>query len=141
MGCYTDIDLQSFVYHFVHGHPEFTVIRGIASVSPHTGTATATHRRIMVLMSFWRPSQWFLGTGAFISGEQGNKDQILRGTKTILGNMEHKKTIFDFWGTGEQANLFQGTKGIGTPHPLGVPHSGGSLPIHDAKQRSFEDVF
>ena len=39
------------------------------------------------------------------------------GTKTILGNTEIKKQqqIFDFWGTGEQANLFQGNKGIGTP--------------------------
>ena len=36
-----------------------------------------------------------------------------RGAKTILGNREHKKQIFDFWGTGEQANLFQGNKGTG----------------------------
>ena len=63
------------------------------------------------------------GTRAFISGEQGNKGQILRGTKTILGNREHRKQIFGFWGTGEQANLFQGNKGIGTPPPpLGGPH-------------------
>ena len=38
--------------------------------------------------------------------------------ETILGNREHKKKkIFNFWGTGEQANLFQGNKGIGTPTP------------------------
>ena len=43
----------------------------------------------------------------------------MRGTKTILGNREHRKHIFDFWGTGEQANLFQGNKGTGTP--LGGP--------------------
>ena len=55
------------------------------------------------------------GKRVFISGEQGNKGQILRGTKTILGNREHKKTNFDFWGTGEQANLFQGNKGTSTP--------------------------
>ena len=60
------------------------------------------------------------GTREFISGEQGNKGQILRGTKTILGNREHKKQMFDFLGTGEQANLFQGKKGTGTP--LGGPH-------------------
>ena len=64
------------------------------------------------------------GNRAFISGEQGNKGQILRGTglgtKTISGNREHKKAIFDFWGKGEQANLFQGNKGTGTP--LGGPH-------------------
>ena len=44
------------------------------------------------------------------------------GTKTILGNREHRKQIFDFWGTGEQAHLFQGNKGTGTPLPLGGPH-------------------
>ena len=39
-----------------------------------------------------------------------------RGTKTILGNREHKKTNFRFfWETGEQANLFQGNKGTGNP--------------------------
>ena len=38
------------------------------------------------------------GNGAFISGEQGNRGQILRGTKTILGNREHKKTHFRFLG-------------------------------------------
>ena len=48
------------------------------------------------------------GKGVFISGEQS---QILRVTKTILGNREHKKTIFfDFWGTGEQANFIRGTR-------------------------------
>ena len=38
------------------------------------------------------------GNSAFISGEQGNKGQILRRTKTILGNREHKKTNFQFLG-------------------------------------------
>ena len=64
------------------------------------------------------------GTRAFISREQGNKGQILRGTGEQrqywrTGNI--RKQIFDFWGTGEQANLFQGNKGTGTP--LGGPHS------------------
>ena len=31
------------------------------------------------------------------------------GTNTILGNREHKKKN-EFWGTGEQANLFQGNR-------------------------------
>ena len=31
------------------------------------------------------------GKGIYF-GEQGNKGQILRGTKTLLGNREHKKT-------------------------------------------------
>ena len=62
------------------------------------------------------------GTRVFISGEQGNNVQILRGTKTILGNTGNiKKLIFNFWGTGEQANLFQGNKETGTL-PLVRPH-------------------
>ena len=50
------------------------------------------------------------GNRAFISGEQGNKSQILRG----IGEQRQ------YWGTGEQANLFQRNKGTGTP--LGGPH-------------------
>ena len=48
----------------------------------------------------------------FIPGEQGTKVNILveQGTKAILGNMEHKKAVFDSWGTGKQAYLFQGTR-------------------------------
>ena len=58
----------------------------------------------------------------FIPGEQGKKVKILveQGTKAILGNMEHKKTIFDSWGTGKQAYLFKGNKG--TVIPLGGSH-------------------
>ena len=79
-------------------------------------------------MSLLRPSQGFWGTGekrVFISGEQGNKCQIFRGTGEQrqyweTGNI--RKQIFHFWGTGEQANLFQGNKGTGTPPPpLGGP--------------------
>ena len=60
------------------------------------------------------------GNRAFISGEQGNKGQILRGTeeqRQYWGTGNIRKQIFDFWGTGEQANLFQGNKGTGTPPP------------------------
>ena len=63
------------------------------------------------------------GNRAFISGEQGNKGQILRGTgeqRPYWGTGNIRKQIFDFGGTGEQANLFQGNKGTGTP--LGGPH-------------------
>ena len=51
-----------------------------------------------------------------------NKGHILSGTgyKAILGNMEHKKTIFDSLGTGKEACLFQGNKG--TVIPLGGSH-------------------
>ena len=62
------------------------------------------------------------GERVFISGEQGNKGQILRGTgeqRQYWGTGNIRKQIFDFWGTGEQANLFQGNKGTGTP--LGGP--------------------
>ena len=52
---------------------------------------------------------------AFISGEQRKKGQILRGTETILGNREYKKTKCE--GTEEQANLFQRNKEICIPLP------------------------
>ena len=62
------------------------------------------------------------GTGGKGYLFQENKGQIMRGTgeqrqywKT--GNI--RKQIFDFGGTGEQANLFQGNKGTGIP--LGGP--------------------
>ena len=57
------------------------------------------------------------GKRVFISGEQGNKGQILMGTgeqRQYLGTGNIRKQIFDFLGTGEQANLFQGNKGTGT---------------------------
>ena len=53
---------------------------------------------------------YFRGRGI---GEQRTNFEGNRGTKTILGNREHKKTNFDFWGTWEQAYLFQGNKGGG----------------------------
>ena len=52
---------------------------------------------------------------AFIPGEQRKKGQILRGTETLLGNREYKKTKFE--GTEEQANLFQRNKVTCTPSP------------------------
>ena len=68
-----------------------------------------------------RHSQGFgeQGKMAFISGEQ-KKCQILRGTETILGNREYKKTKFE--GTEEQANLFQRNKETCTPPPERVSH-------------------
>ena len=73
-----------------------------------------------------RPSQGFWeqekrgifsrGTGEPMQNFEGN-----RGTKTILGNRDLRKQIIDFWGTGEQANLFQGTREQ-VPPPLGGPH-------------------
>ena len=49
----------------------------------------------------------------FISGEQGNKGQILRATgekRRYWGTGNIRKQNFDFWGTGEQANFFRGTR-------------------------------
>ena len=74
--------------------------------------------------TYWSPSQGFWETGemTFIPGEQETKVKfwVEQGTKAILGSMEHKKTIFDSWGTGKQAYLFQGNKG--TDVPLGGSH-------------------
>ena len=70
-----------------------------------------------------RHSQWFLGhKGIFFRGTWKQRPLLPnfegnRGTKTILENIEHRKQNFDFWVTGEQANLFQGNKGIGTLPP------------------------
>ena len=77
-----------------------------------------------------RPSQGYWGIGEKGYLFQGNEEQRSnfegnRGTKTILGNREHKKTHFRFLGKDEQANLFQGNKGTGTPPPTreGLNHN------------------
>ena len=57
---------------------------------------------------------------AFISAEQRKKCQILRGTETILGTMEYKKTKFE--GAEEQANLFQRNKEHVSPTPESASH-------------------
>ena len=56
----------------------------------------------------------------FIPGEQGTNVTFWVEQGTVLGFMEHKKTIFDSWGTGKQAYLFQGNKG--TVIPQGGSH-------------------
>ena len=106
---------------------------------------------IYLLIATWVPvesilealPEVFLGTGgewAFISEEQGSKEQRWRETRKqrLLGNREHKKTIFDCFyfffyffflggggwvggGVGDQANLFHGHKGTGTPPTLLTP--------------------
>ena len=71
------------------------------------------------------------GKRAFISGEQGNKGQILRETgeqRQYWGTGNIRKQILDLLGTGEQANLFQGNKGTGTP--LGKPQKSEIYLIH-----------
>ena len=54
------------------------------------------------------------GKRASISGEQENKCQILRRAgeqRQYWGTGNIRKQIFDFWGTGEQANSFLGEQG------------------------------
>ena len=51
------------------------------------------------------------GIRPFISGERGNKSlKLNRGTKAVLGNGEHRKSRFWFWGTRENADFFRGTR-------------------------------
>ena len=60
------------------------------------------------------------GNRAIISGEHGNKGQLLRETgeqRQYWGTGNIRKQIFDFWGTGEQANLFRGTRKQVSPPP------------------------
>ena len=51
------------------------------------------------------------GNRAFISGGIGNKGKILRGTKTIFGNREHKKTNFRFLGKRGTSQFISGEQG------------------------------
>ena len=53
---------------------------------------------------------YFRGTGEQRQNVEGDRGRIQYwGTEYI------QKQIFDFWGTGKQANLFQGNMGTGTP--------------------------
>ena len=54
-----------------------------------------------------------MGTGNNGHLIHGNKGQILKRTKTVFGNREHKKTTLFI--LGEQSNLLQGNKGTCTP--------------------------
>ena len=53
------------------------------------------------------------GKRVFISGEQGNKCQILRGTgeqRQYWGTGNIRKQIFDFWEQGNKPIYFRGTR-------------------------------
>ena len=52
--------------------------------------------------------QWHL-----FQGDKGLKTERNMGIKLIVGNREHRKSIFQFWGTGKQSDLFK--RGTGTP--------------------------
>ena len=72
-----------------------------------------------------RPSQGFWGAGekVFISGEQGNKGKIFRGTgeqRQYWGTGNIRKHIFDFWEQVNKPIYFRGTREHVTPQ--GGPH-------------------
>ena len=84
---------------------------------------------IYLSISIIRPSQGFGETGEkaiyfSITVEQKYKTEGNMGTKAILGNMEHCKSRFWFWGTSENAYLFHWNKG--KRYPLWGP----LLPIY-----------
>ena len=60
------------------------------------------------------------GNRAFISGEQRSNFEGNRGTKTILGNREHKKTNFQFLENRGTSQFISGEQG--NRYPLGRPH-------------------
>ena len=56
-----------------------------------------------------------------VTGELKSKNEGNRETNVILGSRQHRK--LRFWGTRENAEIFQGNKGSGTPPPpLGGLH-------------------
>ena len=57
------------------------------------------------------------GKRVFISGEQRPNFEGNRGTKTILGNREHKKTNFRFWGNRRSSQFISGEQGNRYPPP------------------------
>ena len=69
------------------------------------------------------------GTMAFISGEQGNKGQIFRGTgtKTVLGNREHKKTNFRVLGNRGTSQFISGEQGNRYPPWEGLVNTRGPM--------------
>ena len=73
---------------------------------------------------------YFRGTGEQRSNCEGN-----RGTKTILGNREHKKTNFRFWGNRGTSQFISGEQGNRYP-PLGGPHL-----LSDFNYCRFKDAF
>ena len=66
---------------------------------------------------------YFRGTGEQRSNFEGN-----RGTKTILGNREHKKTKFRFLGNRGTSQFISGEQG--NRYPLGRPQNRNKFEIH-----------
>ena len=73
-----------------------------------------------------RPSQGLWGTGEKGiyfrgTGEQRSNFEGNRGTKTILGNREHKKINFRFLGNRGTSQFISVEQGNNYPHPLRGP--------------------
>ena len=89
----------------------------------HDSTAKEIHSCISTPGQYRGPPRGFGKQGKqgiFFRGT-GEQSQILRGTgeqRQYWGTGNIRKQIFDFWGTREQANLFQGNR---YPPPLGGP--------------------
>ena len=64
------------------------------------------------------------GKRVFISGEQRPNFEGNRGTKTILGNREHKKTNFRFLGNRGTSQFISGEQGNRYPPPPPPPWEG-----------------
>ena len=117
--------LGRLIISLYEGGIEKSVLRSACSVGLYQCSIYYINsKRVSVFISEALPGVFGeQGKQGISSGEQGNKGQILRGTgeqRQYWGTGNIRKQIFDFWGTGEQANLFQGNKGAGTP--LGGPH-------------------
>ena len=57
------------------------------------------------------------GKGYLFQGNRGTKVKFWGEQRQYWGTGNIRKQIFDFGGTGEQADLFQGNKATGTPPP------------------------
>ena len=80
------------------------------------------------LQALRRPSHGFCGTGGEGIYFRGTEEHRLnfegnRGTKTILGNREHTKTNFRFWGNMGASQFISGEQGNRYPHPPPPPPS------------------
>ena len=75
-----------------------------------------------------RPSRgyWEHGNNViyFRGGEHKSKNEGNRGANVILGSREHRKLKSWFWGTRENAKIFQGHKGRGTSPAHTPPQPG-----------------
>ena len=60
---------------------------------------------------------------------------LYKGQYWGTGNI--RKQVFDFWGAGEQANLFQGTNEQAPPPPPSFPPPGGPQQLRQGRRRRY----